>query len=135
VPKPGRRENPLSQKEKSRLSTGPSADAKLGSELAAALTLLVGFLALAVRILALTVWILLLLSGLLATTLLLTGFLPGILVLLARILVLIGHRDLPCCMSRESTRASGIGCRNIPGSSWVIGRRPLVWTVAVEPVL
>jgi antibiotic biosynthesis monooxygenase (ABM) superfamily enzyme len=64
--------------------------AQLGSELATALTLLIGFLALTIRVL-------LLLSGLLATTLLLlTGFLPRILVLLARILVLIGHRDLPC---------------------------------------
>jgi hypothetical protein len=46
--------------------------------------------------LALTAWILLLLSGLLAAALLLTRLLPGILVLLARILVLIGHCDLPC---------------------------------------
>lgn len=64
------------------------------SELATALTLLVGFLALTIRILP--VRILLLLSGLLATALLLTGLLARVLVLLARILVLIGHRDLPC---------------------------------------
>jgi uncharacterized membrane protein YphA (DoxX/SURF4 family) len=54
---------------------------------------LIGFLSLTVRIL-------LLLSGLLATALLLTGLLARILawvlVLLARILVLSGHRDLPC---------------------------------------
>ena len=68
--------------------------AQLGSELATALTLLVGFLALTIRILP--VRILLLLSGLLATALLLAGLLSRILVLLARILVLIGHRDLPC---------------------------------------
>jgi hypothetical protein len=58
-----------------------------GSELAAALALLIG---------GLTVRILLLLSGLLPTALLLTGLLARILVLLAGILVLIGHRDLPC---------------------------------------
>jgi hypothetical protein len=64
---------------------------KLRSELpiAFALNLLIGVLGLTVRIL-------LLLSGLLAATLLLTGLLARILVLLARILVLIGHRDLPC---------------------------------------
>jgi hypothetical protein len=52
------------------------------------LTLLAGFLTLTARIL-------LLLSRLLATALLLARFLPGGLVLLARILVWIGHRDLP----------------------------------------
>jgi hypothetical protein len=52
------------------------------------LAILAGFLALAVRIL------LLLLSGFLATALLLARLLSGILVLLAGILVLIGHRDL-----------------------------------------
>jgi hypothetical protein len=46
-------------------------------------------------ILSLTVRILLLLSWLLAAALLLARLLPGILVLLAGILVLIGHRDLP----------------------------------------
>jgi hypothetical protein len=62
------------------------------SELATALALLIGFLALTVRIL-------LLLSGLLAATLLLAGLLARVLtrvlVLLARILVLVRHRDLP----------------------------------------
>jgi hypothetical protein len=43
----------------------------------------------------LTVRILLLLSGLLAATLLLAGLLARVLVLLARILVLVRHRDLP----------------------------------------
>jgi hypothetical protein len=51
------------------------------------LAILVGFLPLTVRIL-------LLLSWLLATALLLARFLSGILVLLAGIWVLIGHRDL-----------------------------------------
>jgi hypothetical protein len=55
-----------------------------------ALTLLIGILTLTVRIL-------LLLSGLLAAALLLAGLLPRVLVLLARILVLVGHRDLPGC--------------------------------------
>ena len=72
------------------------------SELASALPLLIGVLALTIRILlllsgllALTIRILLLLSGLLATALLLTGLLARVLVLLARILVLVSHRDLP----------------------------------------
>jgi hypothetical protein len=51
------------------------------------LAILAGFLALTARIL-------LLLSWLLATALLLARLLSGILVLLAGILVLIGHRDL-----------------------------------------
>jgi hypothetical protein len=49
-----------------------------------------------IGLLALTVRILLLLSGLLAATLLLAGLLARVLVLLARILVLTRHRDLPC---------------------------------------
>jgi hypothetical protein len=57
------------------------------SELAISLLAWVGFLALTVRIL-------LLLSGLLAATLL-AGLLARVLVLLARILVLVRHRDLP----------------------------------------
>ena len=59
------------------------------SELAISLLAWVGFLALTVRIL-------LLLSGLLAATLLLAGLLARVLVLLARILVLVSHRELPC---------------------------------------
>jgi hypothetical protein len=57
-------------------------------ELATALALLVGLLALTVRIL-------LLLSGFLAAALLLAGLLARVLILLARILILVGHRDLP----------------------------------------
>jgi hypothetical protein len=45
---------------------------------------------------SLTARILLLLAGLLAAALLLAGLLTRVLVLLARILILIGHRDLPC---------------------------------------
>jgi hypothetical protein len=74
--------------------------ASFDAELATTLALLVGVLALTVRIL-------LLLSGFLAATLLLAGLLARILVLLARlltrvlvllarILVRVGHRDLPC---------------------------------------
>jgi hypothetical protein len=52
-------------------------------------------LALLARVLALTVGILLLLSGLLAATLLLAGLLTRVLVLLARILFLAGHSGSP----------------------------------------
>lgn len=52
--------------------------------------------ALLTGILARTARILLLLAGLLAAALLLSGLLTGGLVLLARILILVGHRDLPC---------------------------------------
>jgi hypothetical protein len=45
---------------------------------------------------ALTVRILLLLAGLLAAALLLAGLLTRVLMLLARILVLIGHSGSPC---------------------------------------
>jgi hypothetical protein len=56
-----------------------------------------GFLA-GILALALTVRILLLLAGLLAAALLtlLAGLLTRVLILLARIRVLVGHRDLPC---------------------------------------
>jgi hypothetical protein len=49
-----------------------------------------------VGLLALTARILLLLSGFLAAALLLAGLLTRVLILLARLLVLVGHRDLPC---------------------------------------
>lgn len=62
---------------------------KSGFELTTALALLIRFLTLTVRIL-------LLLPGLLAAALLLAGLLARILALLARFLVLVGHRDLPC---------------------------------------
>jgi hypothetical protein len=48
------------------------------------------------RVLTLTVRVLLLLAGLLPAALLLAGLLARVLILLARILVRIGHRDLPC---------------------------------------
>jgi hypothetical protein len=62
--------------------------ARFDEELATAFALLIGVLALTVRIL-------LLLSGFLAAALLLAGLLTRVLILLARVLVLIGHRDLP----------------------------------------
>jgi hypothetical protein len=46
-------------------------------------------------LLTLTIRILLLLAGLGATALLLTGFLTRVLVLLARVLVLVGHQKSP----------------------------------------
>jgi hypothetical protein len=60
----------------------------LGTGLAAAFALLIGVLTLTIRIL-------LLLSGLLPAALLLARLLTRVLVLLARVLVLVGHRDLP----------------------------------------
>jgi hypothetical protein len=95
----GRKDAPIFQKdfqkEKSRLAAGPSCFASFNSELATALALLIGPLALTVRIL-------LLLSGLLAAALLarfltrVLVLLTRVLVLLARILILVRHRDLPC---------------------------------------
>jgi hypothetical protein len=76
-------------KEKPRLSAGLSWVYGRQVELAICPLARIGVLALTARIL-------LLLSGLLAATLLLSGLLTRILILLARILVLIGHRDLPC---------------------------------------
>jgi hypothetical protein len=52
-------------------------------------------LTLLARLLARTVRILLLLSGFLTAALLLTRLLPGVLILLAGILVLVRHCDLP----------------------------------------
>jgi hypothetical protein len=81
-------------KEKSRLPAGPSllsfALLSLGlkSELTSALALLIAVLALTVRILPL-------LSGLLAATLLLTGLLTRVLVLLPRVFFLAGHSGSP----------------------------------------
>jgi uncharacterized membrane protein YkgB len=71
---------------------------------------LVTALALLIGVLALTVRILLLLAGLLTGALLLAGLLGRFLILLTRSLVLIGHRYLPCSMSQEIIRKSGVGC-------------------------
>ena len=82
------------QKIKSRLAAGPSCSRSCQFRLALGLLTRIGLL-------ALTVGILLLLAGLLAAalplaTLLLAGLLTRVLILLARILVLVRHRDLPC---------------------------------------
>ena len=76
-------------KEKSRLSAGPSCSRSCQFRLALGRLTRIGLL-------ALTVGILLLLAGLLAATLLLTRLLTRVLILLARIWVLVRHRDLPC---------------------------------------
>jgi hypothetical protein len=81
---------PVAKKESPAFRRDLSCLAQFRAELAAALILLIGILALTARVL-------LLLAGLLATALLLlAGFLTRVLILLARILVLVGHRDLPC---------------------------------------
>lgn len=58
------------------------------------------------RLLALTARILLLLSGLLSTALLLARLLSGVLILLAGILVLTGHCDLPCSSRKDNNRGT-----------------------------
>jgi hypothetical protein len=63
-----------------------------------------------VGILAGTVRILLLLSGLLTAALLLSGLLARILILLARILVLAGHQELPCYVPQGATEEPTVGC-------------------------
>jgi hypothetical protein len=68
---------------------------EISLRLTLALTLLVPALLALLLSATLTVRILLLLSGLLATALLLTGLLARVLVLLARILVLVGHSESP----------------------------------------
>jgi hypothetical protein len=84
------------------------------SELTTALALLIGVLALAVRVL-------LLLAGLLAAALLLlAGFLTRVLVLLARILVRIGHRDLPLLNVTSVLNVTVGNNREIP--NWFQGK-------------
>src|ERR1700730_1378405 len=77
------------------------------AELLSSLPLLIGFL-------TLTIGILLLLAGLVAATLLLTGLLAWLLVLLTRVLVLAGHRRLPCF--RPSWRQRG----ELPCFPWIL---------------
>jgi hypothetical protein len=100
------------------------------SELVTALPLLIGLCVLTVRVL-------LLLAGLLAAALLLAGFLTRVLVLLARVLVLVGHRDLPLL---NATSWLNVAEYNNPrlrdwfpgtsGSAGIIAWRRLVATVA-----
>ena len=96
---PGCDDRGIPKKKNPALRRDFPALASFKSELAAALALLIRLLTLAVGIL-LTVRILLLLPGLLAAALLLAGLLggllPGVLILLAGVLIWFGHRDLPC---------------------------------------
>jgi hypothetical protein len=75
------------QKEKSRLSAGLSFYGLPECELSSALALLIGVLALTVRVL-------LLLAGLLTGALLLAGLLTRVLILLARVLILVRHSGI-----------------------------------------
>jgi hypothetical protein len=99
------------------------------SELAVPLALL-ALAALAVRIL-------LLLAGLLAAALLLAGLLTRVLILLARILVLVGHSGSPylrCseCNGKTTAKARTWFPKNF-GSRAIIAWRRFVPTVALEP--
>jgi hypothetical protein len=84
-------------------------------------------LALLAWLLTLAVRILLLLSGFLPAALLLTRLLPGVLVLLAGILVRIGHRDLPFSKSQRDNCGTCLWLRE----TWVPGLFPLVWPTVV----
>jgi hypothetical protein len=66
---------------------------------------------------ALTVRVLLLLAGLLAAALLLAGLLTRVLILLARILVLVGHRDLPFALLGIQREDNSNPCNWFPGNS------------------
>lgn len=78
-----------SQKKSPALRRDLPALADVSSELALGLLARIGLL-------ALTAGILLLLTGLLSAALLLAGLLTRVLILLARVLVLVRHLDLPC---------------------------------------
>jgi hypothetical protein len=85
---------------------------------------------------ALTVWILLLLPGLLAAALLLAGLLTRVLILLARLLVRIGHSESPFALLGIQRRDNGQGQIWFPktsGSSTIIEWQRFVATVAGEP--
>jgi hypothetical protein len=98
------------------------------------LTILVGLLALPVRVL-------LLLAGLLATALLLltrlTWLLTRVLVLLARLLILVAHRviSLACLLwwKLGTTPATAPGLRGNTGSGVIIARRSHDYPVTTEP--
>jgi hypothetical protein len=85
----------------------------------------------------LTVRILLLLAGLLAAALLLAGFLTRALVLLARILVGVGHSGSPFCVAGECNAETTAKVRiRFPknfGSRAIIAWRRFVLTVTWEP--
>jgi hypothetical protein len=69
-----------------------------------ALTQFASDLTVLLALLALTRTVLLLLAGLLAAALLLAGLLTRVLILLTRILILVGHRDLPFQVVGNTTR-------------------------------
>jgi hypothetical protein len=89
------RPDPYTSRGRDRAKKIPPCGGTFSISLGTGLTVLVTALILLSGVLALAARILLLLAGLLPPTLLLAGFLPRFLVLLARILVLAGHRDLP----------------------------------------
>ena len=86
---------------------------------------------------ALTVRILLLLAGLLAAALLLAGLLTRVLILLARILVLVGHSGSPFLRcgkhNGETTAKAQVWFPENFGSRAIIAWRRFVASVALEP--
>jgi hypothetical protein len=118
-------------KEKSRLAAGLSFSltVSLNSfELAVALALL--------ALAALAVGILLLLPGLLAAALLLAGLLTRVLILLARVLVLVGHSRSPYLRCSKCNGTNGEGQLRFPKNfdpRAIIAWRRFVLSVAVEP--
>src|ERR1700733_5898530 len=119
---------PTSQKERPRLgetflSTHPLFDQPRG---VAELPILV-LLALLAGLLTLAVRILLLLSGFLPAALLLTRLLSRVLVLLAGILVLIGHCDLPFSKSRGDNCGTHHWLRRKLGSALAFSGSSTPW--------
>jgi hypothetical protein len=82
------------------------------TQFASGLAILLALLALT----TLTVRILLLLAGLLATALLLAGLLTRVLILLARILVRVGHWDLPFACWEHNAETTATGQLGFPAS-------------------
>jgi hypothetical protein len=95
---PNCRQAPVNAQEKSRRRRDFPYSSWFRSELVSGLLAWIALagITLAGVALTLTARILLLLSGFLTTALLLTGLLAWILILLARILVLARHHNLPC---------------------------------------
>jgi hypothetical protein len=123
-------------KEKSRLAAGLSFSLTALTQISSDLAVLLALTAL-LTLAALTVRILLLLAGLLAAALLLAGLLTRVLILLARILVLIGHSGSPylrCseCNGKITAKARIWFPKNL-GSGAIIAWRRFVLSVALEP--
>jgi hypothetical protein len=85
--------------------------------------------------LALTIRVLLLLAGLLPAALLalLAGLLTRVLILLARVLVLVGHRRSPWLNVTRDNQKPRSWFHGIFGSDAIIAWRRFVATVALEP--